>query len=130
MKGCNNSIIESVHKLPSRECRNATERFGAQFHPNEGSFRVSIAKGAFLKHISTDIYVLRCWISVTRCSKLVKTTRNESGTVPKTSRKLKQTMLDLYPDEFYIDSTSIISLPAAKILVGFGSAHPILVGNH
>ena len=27
-------------------------------------------------------------------------TRNEPGTTPKTSRKLKQTMLDLYPDDF------------------------------
>ena len=32
--------------------------------------------------------------------KLVKTTRNELRTVPKTSMKLKQTMLDLYPDDF------------------------------
>ena len=44
--------------------------------------------------------VLRILKSVTWCSKLVKTTRNELGTVPKTSRKLKQTMLDLYPDDF------------------------------
>ena len=39
-------------------------------------------------------------LSVTPSSKLVKITRNEPGTTPKTSRKFKQTMLNLYPDEF------------------------------
>ena len=67
--------------------------------------------------------MLRFLISVTRCSKLVKTTRNELGTVPKTSRKLKQTMLDLYPVHFLHRSYHPGPDLFAGLLAGFGFAH-------